>query len=160
MLRYAVLVVAFATSYAPALALTPQERSEIVGQAEYLCRHASSVGEVLSYEGDLRVGAILRLVGGSVSGHVEQTSWSNINQIFGDYRNEPSICRMEMINILLPLFENAPVQQQGSLSSQAGPQSATAATSTPNAGFAVFAGPKSASAATATSNGADTSFSD
>lgn len=159
MLRYTATFV-LSISAMSAAALTSQERSEIVAQADYLCRYASSVGEVLTYEGDLSAGAILRLVGGQVSGRVQQTSWNNINQIFGDYRNDPSICRMEMLQILMPLFEGSSAQQQGSLSSQAGPRSATAATSTPNAGFAVYAGPNSASAATATANGADTSFSD
>ena len=159
MSRYYVLVAGLLAFGGPAFSLTEQERSEIFNNVEHLCRHASNVGNVLAYEGDLNAGAILRFFGGSVSGRVNQTSWNNINQVYGDYRNDPTICRMEMLKILLPLFQGGSGHQSGSFSSQAGPGSATAATSTPNAGFAVYAGPNSASAASATQGGAHSSHS-
>lgn len=130
----------------PSLALSEGEREELFFQVESLCRFASSVGEVLTVEGDLEAGAILRLIGGRISGRVDRTSWENINQIHGDYRNDPTICRREMVKELLPLFSDVP-QSSADTATYAGPELTGSAIASPELTGSTATDPNSGCAA-------------
>lgn len=157
--RFSALVAAGLCLATQAPAMTDVERKELFDQVEFMCRFSENVGEVLRVSGDLSTGASIKLVRGKLSGTVDRTTWANINQLYGDYRNDPTICRQEMLPVLVPLFGGV-APTKSSLSSQAGTSSATASSANTNGAFAVFAGPNGASAAKATAAGTDTSHSD
>lgn len=44
------------------------------------------------------------MVGLHAKGYVTREQWENIEQKYGEYRTNPTICRMEMIKLIKPLF--------------------------------------------------------
>jgi hypothetical protein len=90
-------------------ALQKQDRDELFQRVDHMCRDAKSVGEVVSYEGSLDAGATLKVVGLNATGKVTKEQWSNIEQKYGEFRTNPTICNIEMFKVILPLFgEKAP----------------------------------------------------
>jgi hypothetical protein len=87
--------------------LSKSDRDELFERVDYMCRDASSVGSVLSFEGSLDAGAILKVVGINAAGKVTKEQWSNIEQKYGEFRSNPTICRFEMIKLIEPLFGKA-----------------------------------------------------
>lgn len=96
-------VVAFPGLAAAQLSAT--ERSELFAHIDQMCRDASTTGEVISYEGDLSAGAILRVVGVEATGRIKSEQWENLVQKFGEFRSDPTICRFDMFTLIVPLFE-------------------------------------------------------
>jgi hypothetical protein len=80
------------------------DRDEIFQRVDHMCRDASSVGEVVSYEGSLDAGATLKVVGVGATGKVTKEQWKNIEQKYGEFRGTPTICNIEMFKLILPLF--------------------------------------------------------
>jgi hypothetical protein len=88
--------------------LQKQDRDELFQRIDYMCRDASSVGEVVTYEGSLDAGAILKVIGLGATGKVTKEQWKNIEQKYGEFRGTPTVCRIEMLKLILPLFGEMP----------------------------------------------------
>lgn len=107
--------------------LSKSQRDELFERVESMCRDASNVGEVLEYEGSLQAGATLRIAGLDAVGKVTKEQWENIEQKFGEFRTNKTICRFEMIKMLVPLFGQAPTiyfqgKRKGSIKVKQGPK--------------------------------------
>jgi hypothetical protein len=89
-----------------ASALSKQDRDELFQRIDHMCRDASSVGEVITYDGSLDAGATLRVVGLNANGKVNKEQWKNIEQKYGEFKTNPTICNMEMLKLILPLFDH------------------------------------------------------
>lgn len=76
----------------------------LVQNVERLCADASSDGSILEFEGDAGVGGKLRMLGLGVEGTVTGQQWSNIQSLL-DGRADPTICKFEFLEILLPLMD-------------------------------------------------------
>jgi hypothetical protein len=92
-------------SGAASAGLSKQDREELFQRIDHMCRDASSVGEVVTYEGSLDAGATLKVVGLDAKGKINKEQWKNIEQKYGELRTNPTICNMEMFKLILPLFD-------------------------------------------------------
>jgi hypothetical protein len=84
----ALLTVVFAYGFMIAgnasAALSKQDRDELFERIDHMCRDASSVGEVVTYEGSLDAGATLKVVGLGATGKVTKEQWKDIEQKYGE----------------------------------------------------------------------------
>ena len=85
-------------------ALSKQDRDELFQRIDHMCRDASSVGEVVTYEGSLEAGATLKVFGVDATGKINKEQWKNIEQKYGEVRSNPTICNIEMFKLIIPLF--------------------------------------------------------
>ena len=86
--------------------LNKSERQELFDAIERLCVDAKNVSEIIKYSGDLKAGAILRIVGLGAEGSIDISQYRNIEQIHGEFRSNPTICKFEMLKELFPLFSD------------------------------------------------------
>lgn len=107
----ALFAVFFSLTTVASAQVSKEDRSELFLRVEQMCQNASTSGEILSFEGDLSAGAVLRVVGVEASGRVKKQQWENIQQLLGDGRTDPTVCRFEMFKLLLPLFEGVSDQE-------------------------------------------------
>src|SRR4051794_11238862 len=85
-------------------ALSKQDRDELFSRVEEICRDASSIGSVLNVEGSLDAGATLKVLGVNATGKVNREQWQDIEQKYGEFRSNSTICKFEMIKLIQPLF--------------------------------------------------------
>jgi hypothetical protein len=100
----AVVTCSLAMSGTASAELQKQDRDELFQRIDHMCRDASSVGEVVTYEGSLDAGATLKVVGLNATGKVTKEQWKNIEQKYGEFRGTPTICNIEMFKLIVPLF--------------------------------------------------------
>lgn len=85
--------------------LSKQDRDELFQRIDDMCRDASPVGEVFTYDGSLDANATLKVAGVDAKGKVNKEQWRNIEQKYGETRTNPTICKFEMLKLIVPLFE-------------------------------------------------------
>jgi hypothetical protein len=84
--------------------LSKDDRDELFQRIDHMCRDASPVGEVVTYEGSLDAGATARVVGVDATGKINKEQWKNIEQKYGEVRSTPTVCNIEMAKLIVPLF--------------------------------------------------------
>ncbi len=112
-----VFICVLMTSGATSAGLSKLDRDELFQRIDHMCRDASPVGEVMTYEGSLDVGATLKVVGLDAKGRINKEQWRNIEQKYGEFRTNPTICKIEMLRLIPPLFgeQTKNVQSAGTL---------------------------------------------
>lgn len=84
--------------------LSQTDRAELFGAVDSLCAEASNFTEVIKFQGDLGAGAILKIVGVKAEGSIDVAQYTNLSQLLGETLANPSRCKYEMLNAIMPLY--------------------------------------------------------
>lgn len=86
--------------------LSPENREELFARIEYMCSDADAdVTRFIKFQGEGTARGILKLVGTDISGSITVEQYENLEQMLQDFRTNPTICKFEAINVLLPVFQ-------------------------------------------------------
>jgi hypothetical protein len=73
-----------------------------------MCVQPDRKGSYLQLEGDLSVGALLKIVGVNGQGKITKEQWDGISQRLDQYKTDPRQCAMSLVAILAPIMIHPP----------------------------------------------------
>jgi hypothetical protein len=73
-----------------------------------MCVQPDRKGSYLQLEGDLSVGAILKIVGVNGQGKITKEEWDGISQRLDQYKTDPRACAVSLAGILAPILSRSP----------------------------------------------------
>lgn len=82
--------------------LTPADLSALQTTVRELCVHPDRKGSYMKIDGDLNVGATLRILNVNGEGKITRETWDGINQRLDQYKTDPRACAQSLLQILVP----------------------------------------------------------
>lgn len=79
-----------------------------------MCLHPDRKGSYLKVEGEIDAGVIVKVVGAELAGSVSHESWDGISQRLDQYATDPRECAVQILQILIPNFRPAPIEERAS----------------------------------------------
>jgi TPR repeat protein len=89
-------------------ALTTPDLDKLRETVTALCETPSQKGHYLKIEGDLNVGATLKVVGINGGGKITKEDWRGISQTLSHYKTDPRECAIALTPILLRALTGSP----------------------------------------------------
>ncbi len=95
--------VLFSSSVLAALSL--EDRRELYETVNKMCSETKNVGDYLSIQGNLEVGAaILKVLNVQTGAEITKKQWDGINQVYSEWRLDRANCSERILKILIPLY--------------------------------------------------------